>query len=86
MNRVYNSLKKIKFNPLVNKFISNQGKNKYSLINSNVYFKPLIIRKYTTFSNPNPNPNQNPNQNHKFWIIFIMASIPIVICNNCFKK
>ena len=82
MNRVYNSLKKIKFNPLVNKFISNQGKNKYSLIKSNIYFKPLIIRKYTTFSNPNP----NPNQNHKFWIIFIMASIPIVICNNCFKK
>ena len=82
MNRVYNSLKKIKFNPLVNKFISNQGKNKYSLINSNVYFKPLIIRKYTTFSNPNP----NPNPNHKFWIIFIMASIPIVIRNNCFEK
>jgi hypothetical protein len=65
MNRTLNSLQKIKFNPLVNRIIFEQGKKKYLLNRFNLNpvnkykFKPVIIRKYTTSSNNQPNNDDN---------------------------
>lgn len=67
MNRTLNSLQKIKFNPLVNRIIFEQGKKKYLLnkykfmtVNlKSINLNPVIIRKYTTSSDNNPNNKKN---------------------------
>ena len=67
MNRTLNSLQKIKFNPLVNRIIFEQGKKKYLVnrhslnrFNLNKYnANPVIIRKYTTSSNNRPPDDKN---------------------------
>ena len=53
MNRALNSLQKIKFNPLVNRIIFEQGKKKYLVNRFNLNVNPVIIRKYTTSSSNN---------------------------------
>jgi hypothetical protein len=65
MNRTLNSLQKIKFNPLVNRIIFEQGKKKYKFTSVNL--KPVIIRKYTTTSSS----NNQPNNDHKIVGLFI---------------
>ena len=78
MNRTLNSLQKIKFNPLVNRIIFEQGKKKYLLNKYNV--NPVIIRKYTTSSNNQPN-NDDNNPNNKKNVAFFIG-IVIGCCIN----
>ena len=66
MNRTLNSLQKIKFNPLVNRIIFEQGKKKYLVNRFNLNVNPAIIRKYTTSSS-----NNQPNNDHHIVGLFI---------------
>ena len=88
MNRTLNSLQKIKFNPLVNRIIFEQGKKKYLVnkhsvnrFNLNKYnANPVIIRKYTTSSNNQPHDDDN-NPNNKKNVAFVIG-IVIGCCIN----
>ena len=70
MNRALNSLQKIKFNPLVNRIIFEQGKKKYLVNRFNLNVNPVIIRKYTTSSNNQPN---NDDKNVAFVIGIVIG-------------
>jgi hypothetical protein len=88
MNCTLNSLQKIKFNPLVNRIIFEQGKKKYLVnkhsvnrFNLNKYnANPVIIRKYTTSSNNQPHDDDN-NPNNKKNVAFVIG-IVIGCCIN----
>ena len=87
MNRALNSLQKIKFNPLVNRIIFEQGKKKYLVnrFNLNKYnVNPVIIRKYTT-SSSNNQPNNDDN-NIWFGIGVMVGFVTGTSINSLYKK
>lgn len=89
MNRTLNSLQKIKFNPLVNSIIFEQGKKKYlvnrhSLNRFNLNVNPVIIRKYTT-SSSNNRPNNDDN-NIWFGIGVMVGFVTGTSINSLYKK
>jgi hypothetical protein len=80
MNRTLLYFKNIKFNSLVNKTISNQGKKKMTIVankNRIKNHKYLLVRKYTTKTRPlsfNTGPfNHSEPPNDPFWIIIAAA-------------
>ena len=79
MNRALNSLQKIKFNPLVNRIIFEQGKKKYLVNRFNLNVNPVIIRKYTTSSS-----NNQPNNDHH--IVGLFIGFVIGCCINTLYK
>jgi hypothetical protein len=86
MNRALNSLQKIKFNPLVNRIIFEQGKKKYlvKLNRFNLNVNPVIIRKYTT-SSSNNQPNNDDN-NIWFGIGVMVGFVTGTSINSLYKK
>ena len=83
MNRSLNSLQKIKFNPLVNRIIFEQGKKKYLVNRFNLNVNPVIIRKYTTSSS-----NNRPNNDNNIWfgLGVMVGFVPGPSINSLYKK
>lgn len=84
MNRTLQYFKNIKFNPLVNKTIANEGKKKMAIIatkNRTKNHQYLLVRKYTTKTRPlsfNTGPfNQPEPPNDPFWMIIAAAGCGI---------
>ncbi len=80
MNHAFQYLKSRSFAPVVNRFISNEGKKRFTINLAKKVIKKNNIRKFSTYSNNNrytpPPPNNNNNNN---------ALVYAVILGSCYK-
>ena len=79
MNHAFQYLKSRSFAPVVNRFIANEGKKRFTINVIKNSFKKKNIRKFSTYSNNNrytPPPNNNNNN---------MVLICAVICGSGYK-
>jgi hypothetical protein len=67
MNRVLHYFKNNKFNPLINRYIFEKGKKKYSGNNSTLR---TTVRKFSTYNKQNP----PPSPEKPLWFIVVVAS------------